>query len=1057
MNNLPEPFLQSVARVYVEHESARLLDFCFIFPNKRSATFFTDFLSIETKKQRKTEAIIHPACLTIVDFVESFSKSVPADRLELIFLLYEAYSGIIRKNHNEAVDFNKFVYWADVLLNDFDDVDVSLADPAEIFRNVETFKEISANYLTSEQREVLSHYFREGDLPPEIPEFWNHIKYPSDRNDNSALSSGFIRLWMVMREIYDEFQRVLKTRNLHTAGMAYRNAVDELSTATASELPYARYIFVGFNSLSKAEKAIFSRLKELRNQEIGEPFADFYWDSASPVLRDNRFAMSRIIQYYQKEYPSFYDCVEPVETFPKINIIGVPSRVGQTKVIGQILNRIFPTETPVDENALKKTAVVLPEEGMLTPLLNALPDQVQTLNITMGYKLRNTSVSGLVKSIVSMQMRAYKSSVENTFFRDDVIEILSHPLIRSYKHLECTTLIDTIEQRRLFQIPESFFITSDYDFMPVFKMVGNKNDRQEVFDYLLNLMRWLTVAVKSWLPHKDVEAYEIDDNVNRDDVPQKVVESLDVARSVAIQEAFIRRYTSAVIKLRTLCDKYLKHDDIFVESSTVFNMVERIVQGEMLNFEGVPLKGLQIMGVLEARSLDFDTLIIPSMNERIFPRARFTASFIPMVIRNAYGLPTPDDQENAYAYFFYRMISRLRSAYLLYDARTSGIKSRQMSRYINQLVNIIKPEGMHKEVIPYAMISPEKPEFTVAKTPEIMARINRYRSEDNPKYLSASSIKLLVGCPMAFYFEKIMGYRREDPVTEWIDESTYGTIVHEVFEHLYGDRIQNPDNGLLVTSDLLDEMRDNVTEIDRQITMAVNRNYHKLGDDCETPLSGDARIIGTIIRDIVKMMFSREKAHAPFIYMHGEWAESKPLLLKGSNGKEMTVNFTCRIDRVDRYMGDQDFPRLRIIDYKTGADKTEAVSAEQVFTKFDQKAFLQLMLYCEAYSQFEGYKDAIQPMVFQTRKIMVNDIADLKLWAPKDGDNVEFHDKKRPARAGGKWKLLDYRDYIEEINDILIGYLESLFNPDEPFRCAHDDEPCRLCAFTSICQKNVKH
>lgn len=1056
MNNLPEPFLQSVARAYVEHESSQLLDYCFIFPNKRSATFFTDFLSIETKKQHKREAIIHPACLTIVDFIESFSKSIQADRLELIFLLYEAYAGIIGKTHSESVDFNKFVYWADVLLNDFDDVDVSLADPAEIFRNVETFKEISANYLTSEQREVLSHYFREGDIPPEIPEFWNHIKYPSDGNDNSTLSSGFIRLWMVMREIYDEFQNVLERRNLHTAGMAYRNAVDVLSKATTSELPYSRYIFVGFNSLSKAEKAFFSRLKELRNTETGEHLADFYWDSASPVLRDNRFAMSRIIQRYQKEYPSLYDCIEPVKTFPQINIIGVPSRVGQTKVIGQILNRLFPADMPVDDNCLRKTAVVIPEEGMLTPLLNALPDSVQTLNITMGYKLRNTSVSGLVKSIVSMQMRSYKSSVDNTFFRDDVIEILSHPLIRSYRHLECTRLIDAIEQRRLFQIPESLFIAEGYDFMPVFKMVGKKNDRQEVFDYLLNLMRWLNKAVKSWLPEEYDEDSETDYDENQGAPRQKVIDSLNVARSVAIQEAFIRRYTSAVIKLRTLCDIYLKRDDIFVESSTVFNMVERIIQGEMLNFEGVPLKGLQIMGVLEARSLDFDTLIIPSMNERVFPRARFTASFIPTVIRNAYGLPTPDDQENAYAYFFYRMISRLRSAYLLYDARTSGIKSRQMSRYINQLVNIIKPAGMHREVIPYTMISPEMPEFTVAKTPEIMARINRYRSNDNPKYLSASSIKLFVGCPMAFYFEKIMGYRREDPVTDWIDESTYGTIVHEVFEHLYGDRIINHEKGLLVTADLLDEMRTDITEIDRQITMAVNRNYHKLGDNCMTPLSGDSRIIGTIIRDIVKMMFTREKAHAPFVYMHGEWAESKPLVLSGSNGRKMTVNFTCRIDRVDRYIGDKDFPRLRIIDYKTGADKIEAVSAEQVFTKFDQKAFLQLMLYCEAYSQFEDYKDAIQPMVYQTRKIMVNDIADLKLWAPKDGDNVEFHGKKRPARAGGKWKLLDYRDYVEEINDILIGYLESLFNPDEPFRCAHDDEPCRLCAFTSICQKNVK-
>ena len=169
-----------------------------------------------------------------------------------------------------------------------------------------------------------------------------------------------------------------------------------------------------------------------------------------------------------------------------------------------------------------------------------------------------------------------------------------------------------------------------------------------------------------------------------------------------------------------------------------------------------------------------------------------------------------------------------------------------------------------------------------------------------------------------------------------------------------------------------------------------------------------------------------------------------------------TKEIQGRIDRVDRYEGDGAYPRVRIIDYKTGGDKTDAVSVEQIFTKYDQKAFLQLMLYCEAYAQFTGYDGVIQPMVFQLRQAMVQDIKPLKLWVPARNESVDHRELKSPQRATGKWNLLDYRDYVAEVNDKLIEYLEDLFNPAIPFRCAEDNDPCRMCAFTAICQRETK-
>ncbi len=1067
MKESPEAFLSAVAKAYFENEADNLLDYCFVFPNKRSATFFTDFMATEMR-QHGSNRLIHPECETIVDFLDSFVDSAQADRMEMIFILYNTYLKAIAKHSakEHAIDFNKFVYWADVLLTDFEDVDAALADPAEIFHNVESLKEISSNYLTPDQIKVLQQYWKDEKLPEPAAEFWNHISYPTDAKDGkTSVSVSFLKLWQVMFDVYTGFQNALREKHLHTTGMAYRAAVKTLKDCSHSDLPYNRYIFIGFNNLSVAEKKIFDYLRDMRNS-ANESMADFYWDVASPVVRDTRFDVARMMLKHQQTYPSRYNCVQPVDGFPEIEIIGVPSRVGQTKVIGQLLNHLFPADAPeIDKHELRRTAVVLPEEGTLTPLLNALPDHIDPLNITMGYKLRNTSVAGLVKNIVSMQMRAYKTSKCCSYFRDDVLNVLSHPLVRSFDHNECTRLISEIEMARLFNVPESLLVTDERPgFRPVFTMIANKRNSKDVFDYLLNLMKWLSEALKTWIPEQPATEDE-DNNGEQDDYQPAtgeettVIADKNVARSVALQEAFIRRYTAALIKLQNFLNTYLGERHTFVEDATIFNLIERIVQGEMLNFEGVPLKGLQIMGVLEARALDFNTLILLSVNERVFPRIKSNTSFIPKLLRSAYGLSTTEDQENAYAYFFYRMISRVKKVYLLYDARTSGLKSSQVSRYIHQLIYLFKPEGLKHKIIPYQLISPELPNFTINKTDEMMAIINRYRADgpntDEPKYLSASSIKQYLGCPMAFYFEKIKGYRREDSVSDWMDEGTYGTIVHEVFEHLYGSRLENSANGVRITSHDIDEIINHPAEIDRLILTSINKNYYNKGDNCTEALNGDAAIIAEIIREFVAKTLEREKPMTPFTYLHGEWNHSGPLTIKGSE-EDMHINFTCKIDRIDMIEdADNNFNRLRIIDYKTGSDKLEAGSRAEIFDKHELKAFLQVMLYCEAYAQTEGYHDSIQPMVFQLRTMMLNKIEPLKLWAPQDIENVE-HENLKLTSGSKKWKLLDYLDYTTEVNDELISRLKGLFDKDTPFTCAEREDECTLCTFAAICQRNIK-
>ncbi|MBD5226220.1 MAG: hypothetical protein HDS68_09735 [Bacteroidales bacterium] len=868
-----------------------------------------------------------------------------------------------------------------------------------------------------------------------------------------------------MGDIYNGFRDRLKHMGLHTAGMNSRITAEKLKEKAPSELPYQRYIFVGFNSLSVAEKTIFRALSQKKNPSDGISLADFYWDLGSPVFSDNSLPGIGKVQAYADEFKSRYDCVEPIESFPDISVVGIPSRVGQCKAISTALGHLYPDVA--DPIKLRRTAIVLPEESLLLPLVNSLPQQISPLNITMGYKLKNTAVAGLIRLIVSLQMRAYKSKVAKTFFYEDVLRVLTNPLVRAVNRNVVDRMLTEIKSRRLFNISEEFFRTEEFAvFTPVFTMVADKKNCNDVFVYLRQLLEWLDEAlVTTWnldsLSGIHDFCSEESDNEPDAHVTDTPATTPASDRGLALQQAYIRRYTNAVIQLQKLRERYLETPDgaplVYMEDATVFNLVEKIVKGEMLNFDGVPLKGLQIMGVLEARALDFETIIIPSMNERIFPRSKFGTTFIPMVLRRAYHLNTTEDQENAYVYFFYRMISRAKQVHLLYDARTSGLKSSQPSRFIHQLRRIIVPDKLIFKILPYRLSSIATPDVYVRKTPEIMEKINRFRSLENPMYLSATSIERYLGCPVAFYLENIAGFRQGEDMNEWMDEGTYGVIVHEVFETLYNNelKLRGNANGVMITADNLEEMAQNHTALDKIITQTINKHFSRLGDENDTPLVGDALIIGKIMKMLVESTLRREKEHAPFIYQFGEWDKRMHLILEGSDNKSIGINFTCKIDRIDTVDINGQFPHRRIVDYKTGGDLTSARSVPAVFSDYKVKAFLQLMLYCQAYAGYTGYNEAIQPIIFPIRTVMVRKLEPLQWSEPEDSEGIEHESMKKPSGRSTRWKVLDYRDYRKEFNNHLITALENLFNPEVPFRCPDSNDACKYCHFLEICRREI--
>lgn len=1056
-----KPFLYSVAEAYIRNEASELSDYCFVFPNKRSVVFFHHAFARASRELGIN--VVHPASATISSFIEDLVPGKPAERLEMILILYHAYREVIFRHAGggreaqeiaEMVDFNKFQRWADMIIGDFNDVDMYMVDAEQLFPNLEHYREISANYLEPEVIEEIKRHWRIDRIPEYNDSFWNHILHtaPSEKHmegqaeaepettKGSALR--FFRLWQIMLELYEVFKLRMSEAGLFYPGMAYREATRIIRERSRSDFDHHRYIFVGFNMLSKAEETIFLELKDKRGEDVfSAPFADFYFDDASPAFTMSGNTSASFLHHYTRLFPSLYDCVEQISGFPKIEISGIASKAGQAKLAGAIVGHLYPASMEWSLEQLRRTAIILPQETMARGVVAALPEWINPVNLTMGYRLRDSKAAGLVKSIVSMHLRSRKNRESgHTFFYEDVVRILTHPIIRQIYPLECSRIIYDINVNRWYNI-DGEYLTGHYpELSAIFRYVDDTTSREEVFSYFENLFSWILSHLEdkgSATDISDIDGTEIE-------------QATTLPAGALVDRMLARAYLRALIRLRDLSSRYLGRNDIFLTDSTLFHLIERLVGGETVNFEGRPLDGLQVMGVLEARGLDFENIIIPSMNEKVFPRKHYQKSFIPPHLRRAYGMSTQDHQESIYSYYFYRMISRASRVFLFYDARTQGVGGGQMSRYLSQLLHLYRPEDISCRILGYGVESRESHPISVRKTPAIMAELKRYQTMENPRYLSASSINQYINCPLSFYLTSIAGYKREDEFHDYMDESTYGTIIHGVLEDLYKAERESLLHGRFNRQAIERLMKKDVA-IEQAITQRINHHYNRLGEDSLVPLKGDAEIFGEIMKKYILLVLKRDIEAGEFEYLAGEFDNSGRLRLQGTN-EAVEINFKYTIDRIDRLVSAADgSTRLRIIDYKTGEDETSIIDIKDMFLDRGKsgkraKAMLQLFLYCQAFAQAKNLAEPIQPWIYSIRKVATTQFSPLRISAPQTDDK----------KARKKTEITDYRDYAIEFNDMMLEVLADLFNPEIPFTAATDDHACTFCKFTEICRKRPR-
>ena len=1015
---MAEPFLRFLARTFVT--KADLADYCFVFPNRRSGKFFEKELA-----DAASTSILMPEITTITNFISDITGGIEANRIESLFTLYNAYCEIAPDNNTS---FDKFAHWGDVILNDFGDVERYMVDAKELFVNISELKAIKANYLNDEVIEVLSHFFNIRKENNSNENFWQHI---SAVDGEVSIQRKFISIWDTLYPLYEKYCQKLQESGLTTGALSLRAAEQKVREMDITDFNSKHYVFAGFNVLSTAEHKLFEAMRN-------KGFSDFYWDYNSPAFASKQNRATKFISQYIKEFPSIYQEEKNPTMPPNVNIIGVPSNYGQTKYVGKLINQLVDNHIIADANNAIDTAIVMPDEQLFTSMLKSIDtSKVPNVNVTMGVSIRNSSIATLMAAVSRLHYQASYSNDEWTYFHADVKDILMHPLARFAFGNNARELIEYITNENLYQIPYS----------TICKYLGSDNKLFDI-DQKLNI-----VTVENYITRVIEFARHIltlQESTFGRKALKEVVDDPDEAPGTSVEIAFLNKYCDAMAELDEVFKQYVKRNfaDFNLDVNTFCFLLERLVNQAKIAFEGEPLGGLQVMGVLETRCLDFKNVIILSMNERIFPRKHFTKSFIPQQLRKGYKMSTISHQESMYAYYFYRMISRAENVYLVYN--TASIS--EESRFIHQLRVLFADQcHINRHLLNLGLRLPGKGDIAVPKDERIMNILSLYKAEPEAnadrnelikskrlRQLSAHSINEYINCPLRFYLHYVEGLAEIEEKSDFMEASTFGTIIHNIMQTLY------PQKEMQITTDYINNLLDEGNQtIRRTIVQVINKEFLHKGEGCNDPLIGEglmkSEIIDIMIRNILKYDLEYIKNNGPINYIQSE-REIACRLTLGNH----TFNFTYIIDRLE---ATNDGTTLRIIDYKTGKDKTSFQTLDALFAPGNSvsyercKAALQLLLYCYAYEQCDSRP--MQPVIYKVIRMK-----DSGLYYNKAQITYPKYQKIKSKETID----IDIRsEFVERIGEVIDG----IFDADKPFTQTKNKEAnCKYCKFKDFCRIN---
>lgn len=1021
-------FLEEVAADLYARYGEGLSERAVLFPSRRARLFFVDALAHIAGRP-----MWQPGWVTVDDLMTEISGLHVGDRVRLITELYKVYS----EYHDEP--FDKFYFWGDMLLTDFDMIDKYLIDAQMLFRNISEIKEIEADisYLTPAQLRILA--------------FWSSLGEEADLSEEKR---RFLAIWKTLGPVYRRFRERLASLGIAYNGMVQRAAADRIREGGFSFPEPRRYVVAGFNALSECEKRLFGFLSTAAE-------TDFYWDYDSyykdnPEQEAGMFVRSNLAQFPpraelphdnmrgEKQIVSVAAVSNAVQckyaaailadlarrrraevgtgTKPEENPAretqagmeqeGTPPRQGAAGQAESVPDKALPDAAPVQRCAVprqpgclpdtgaekggaadvnpvlgKETAVVLTDENLLLPLLYALPADIGRVNVTMGFPLRQSLAYTFVERLVELQNHRRRRGDGCTFYHADVAGILAHPYVAECDGVLTRTLHEEIVRDRRISVDAAWLGQNELlkrIFTPAATWRG-------LSDYMLDV-----VAAVARQPYEG------------DDARQRV--------------EFLAVIAEQVTKLRNSLDEC----DIELTTEVYTSLLRRHLQTLRIPFEGEPLEGIQIMGILETRNLDFENVVILSMNDDNFPGNQVAqASFIPYNLRAAYELPTPEHHEGVYAYYFYRLIQRAKSVHMLYCSHADDKSTGEPSRYIYQLdyesgFDVRKVEvGVDVNLAGTAPIEVPKDEGT-------MARLERFVDAESPATLSPTAFFRYVACPLRFYFHSIARLEADDGISEEVDAPMFGTILHAAVQMLYARIAGEAHPGETLRAML------RTGEVAQAVEAAINENYLQDEHASAEDYSGNLLLVKDIVTRYLRGgVMPYDAAHDAFAVSGLEEPVAYPFRFR-ADGREREIKFAGIADRIDTL----DDGTLRVVDYKTGAPHLEFDGVESLFTGTGKQRLsniLQTLLYAMMLHHTRG-RD-VEPALYYVRNMNRPD------YSP------QLDDKELGVRGAR------YTHYRERFEELLRTQLAELYDPAVPFRQCEDADTCKFCDFNVICKR----
>lgn len=918
--------------------------------------------------QESDSPIWSPAYVSISELFRSLSPWEVGDPVKLVCELYK----IFRRETQSTETLDDFYFWGEMLISDFDDADKNKVDTDKLFSNLQDLRNIMDDYtfIDDEQEEAIRQFFQNFSI-----------------ERRTALKERFISLWDVLGNIYKGFRESLASQNIAYEGMMYRHVIEHLDV---DKLPYEKYVFVGFNVLNKVEHTLFTQLKDAGK-------AVFYWDYDEFYMKENRQAVTHeageFIRRNLRDFPSplsgelFKNLSKPKE----VHYIASSTENAQARYLPQWIRNNLTTPE-------KETAVVLCNEALLQPVLHSLPAEVKHVNITMGFPLSQTPVYSFLIALLELHTHGFNFKSGRYTFQS-VVTLLKHPYTR-----QLTGQAELLEKE----------LTRNNRFYPLPGELGKDEFLTRLFTPLsgnLNLCIRLSETLQqvAGIYQANTSGTEDTDAFNQ-----------------LYRESLFKAYTT-INRFRTL----IEEDELTVQSETFRRLLVKVLSATNIPFHGEPAIGMQVMGVLETRNLDFRHLVLLSVNEGQLPKSGGDSSFIPYNLRKAFGMTTIEHKIAVYAYYFYRLLQRAERITLMYNTSSDGLNRGEWSRFMLQFL-IEWPHPITRQFLEAGQSPQGTSPITVEKTPDVMRRMQSlFDVRANPKAkFSPSALNYYLDCPLKFYYRYVAGLSAPDEVSAEIDSATFGSIFHYAAEHIYKDLTTH---GKVINKEALETLLRNEVKLQDYVDTAFKKLFFNVPQNEKPEYNGVQLINSAVIARYLKQLLQNDLRYAPFTFIASEMEVDEPIDIQTPKGV-IKSRIGGIIDRMDSKDG-----TLRIVDYKTGGDADTPPHVESLFipdkkrSNYVFQTFLYAAIMCRK-----------QPTMKIAPALLYIHRATTETYSPV----IQMGEPRKPKEA-----VEDFSKYEKEYRERLQGLLEEIFNPEKSFAQTEIIEKCTYCDFKALCKR----